>query len=82
MLINPSTYQVIRRCPLNKGRLTCDQLKENLRFVRELASYEGSDLHEAFARFSNDDVIIPLGWYETDELTFTELDEYYFGNTQ
>lgn len=69
MLINPNTYQVIRKCPLNKGRLTCDQLNSKGRFVKELSSYEGEDLHEAFARFSNDNIITPIGWYETEEFT-------------
>lgn len=82
MLINPDTFQVIRPCPLNKGWISCDQLRFDTKFEKELGSYEGDNLANAFAHFCNENIISDTGWYESDHLTFNSLDIYFYGNSK
>lgn len=82
MLINPDTHIVIRNCPLNKGYIACDLLNSNLRFVKQLGIIEGDDLNQAFATFANLGLIEPNGFFNSNELTFNNLTEYYWGNSK
>jgi hypothetical protein len=82
MLVNPETFQVVRECPLNKGVIACDQLKWDTKFIQELGKYEGTTVHEAFAHFCNEGIINPIGWYQSDDLTFEDLTQYYYANKE
>jgi len=89
MLYNPKANMVIRKDVLNEKSFSCDLLRDNLTFIREIATFEGDSLEMAFAYFANAGSIPKSGWFEVSESEFDEafkqpqnlkLKSYYYGN--
>lgn len=89
MLYNPKANMVIRKDVLNEKSFSCDLLRDNLTFIREIATFEGDSLEMAFATFANAGTIPKSGWFEVSESEFDEafkqpqklkLKSYYYGN--
>jgi len=89
MLYNPKNNMVVRPDRIDKKRFSCDLLRDNLTFIREIATFEGDSLEMAFAAFANAGTIPKSGWFEVSESEFDEafkqpqnlkLKSYYYGN--
>ena len=89
MLYNPKENMVIRKEVLSGTGFSCDLLRDNLTFIREIATFEGDSLEMVFAYFANAGAIPKSGWFEVSESEFDEafkqpqnlkLKSYYYGN--